>query len=118
MSETHIKHSANRGILLQIDKETIFFVKSSTPFISAVKRVQKMNHRLEKGLMIKVKGIRIKGMGKAIEKTLAIGNYFREREYKVEVFTGSEEVLDEFVGEERRYEKRMVSLVELRLTKS
>lgn len=77
-----------------------------------------MNHRLEKGLMIKVKGIRIKGMGKAIEKTLAIGNYFREREYKVEVFTGSEEVLDEFVGEERRYEKRMVSLVELRLTKS
>lgn len=117
MSETHIKHSANRGILLQIDKETIFFVKSSTPFISAVKRVQKMNHRLEKGLMMKVKGVKIKGMGKAIEKTLAIGNYFKERDYKVEVFTGSEEVLDEFVGEERRYEKRMVSFVEVTLMK-
>lgn len=76
-----------------------------------------MNHRLEKGLMMKVKGVKIKGMGKAIEKTLAIGNYFKERDYKVEVFTGSEEVLDEFVGEERRYEKRMVSFVEVTLMK-
>ncbi|KAK6456695.1 Rpp20 subunit of nuclear RNase MRP and P-domain-containing protein [Scheffersomyces xylosifermentans] len=134
----HIKHSANTKLVSVIERETTFLVKSKTPFISAVKQIQrsldKFNKKINKkstnkyqgGDYKKVKYIVVKGMGKAMEKTLSLGVHFEEN-YKVDVFTGSVEVLDEFKinenasdsededDEETIYKKRMVSYVELRI---
>ncbi|KAI5955308.1 hypothetical protein KGF54_001869 [Candida jiufengensis] len=94
----------------------------------------------------KVKYITVKGMGKTIEKTLKIAmNYQNDQNYKVDILTGSVQVLDEFEkshtsqidsiedavdntictkdsieenhfdGPEREYQKRMVSYVEARV---
>lgn len=131
----HIKHSANSTIPLNIDKETTFLVKTKTPYVSAVKQIQrildKFNKKVNKkrkfqgGEYKKLNYITVKGMGKAIEKTLSLGTHFQSN-YPVEVLTGSVEVLDEFRvneasdsededEEKTLYQKRMVSYVELRI---
>ncbi|CAH2355222.1 ribonucleases P/MRP protein subunit Pop7p [[Candida] railenensis] len=145
----HIKHSANTEIVSKIERETTFLVKSSTPFISALKRIikildkfdkaSKSNRRFKSGAYNNVKYVKIKGMGRAIEKTLSLGLKFQnELMYKTDVLTGSVEVVDEFkVGgaeieenKERKdeeedelddedkesvFKKRMASFVEIRV---
>lgn len=136
----HIKHSPNYQVVLNIQRETTFLVKSSSPFISALKRINKMLEKFSKasgsrnakfrgGDYQKVKYITVKGMGKSIEKTLSLGLKFqKEFMYKVDIVTGGVEVLDEFkVKEEDEddalddddrksvFKNRMVSFVECRI---
>lgn len=104
--------------------------------MSAIKTITKQLEKFEKTSNVKkfqnlqykrVKYITVKGMGKSIEKTLGILLNFQER-YKVDVLTGSVEVLDEFdmeeknsagdeemVDDEKVYKKRMVSSIEGRI---
>lgn len=129
----HIKHSANINLQKNVEKETTFLVKSSTPFVSALKKINKMLDKFNKtvnkstnkyqgGEFKKVKYIVVKGMGKSIESTLGLAGIFQDQhDYKVDILTGSVEVLDEFVPEENKtlddiiYKKRMVSSIELRI---
>lgn len=134
----HIKHSPNTVPLLKIENETTFLVKSSTPYISALKRIQKILAKFDKSVLPnkkyqnvdykKVKYITVKGMGKAIENTLSIALKFQdELNYKVDILTGSIEVLDEFLigpngddsdneyNDENIFKKRMVSYIETRI---
>lgn len=63
-----------------------------------------------------VKHVVVKGMGKTIEKTLGLGNSLIKDGYKVDVRTGSVEVVDEFeVEDDTLFQKRMVSYVELQI---
>ncbi|CUM54548.1 uncharacterized protein AC631_02255 [Debaryomyces fabryi] len=134
----HIKHSPNTLPLLKIEHETTFLVKSSTPYISAMKRIQKILAKFDKSVLPnkkyqnvdykKVKYVTVKGMGKAIENTLSIALKFQdELNYKVDILTGSVEVLDEFqlasndgdsdndYNDDKIYKKRMVSYIEARI---
>ncbi|CAK7911282.1 ribonucleases P/MRP protein subunit Pop7p [[Candida] anglica] len=139
---TLIKHSTNTQPQSQIERETIFLVKSSTPFVSALKRITKIlnkfnklsrtNKRFQNGDYKKVKYITIKGMGRAMEKTLSLGLKFQEElQYKTEILTKSIEVLDEYKmnkdengnsesesddeDKETLFQKRMVSCIEVRV---
>lgn len=128
----HIRHSPNTELLLTVQQETQFLVKSSTSFIAAVKRITKTLEKFDKdgthkkyhrGEYKKVKYICVKGMGRAMEKTISIGLWFQnDLNYRVEVKTGGTEVLDEFRhGEnedddgETTFQKRMVSYVEVHI---
>ncbi|KAK6465849.1 hypothetical protein DFJ63DRAFT_317041 [Scheffersomyces coipomensis] len=110
----HIKHTSNIRIQPVIERETTFLVKSSTPFISAVKKIQKLLDKFDKSLISSnsrtraktkyqngeyknINYIVVKGMGKTIEKTLSLGLHFdKELHYQVDIITGSVQVLDEF----------------------
>lgn len=136
----HVRHSANINSQLVIEKETTFFVKSSTPFVSGLKRINKMLNKFNKtitrhtnkyqgGEYKKVKYITVKGMGKSIENTLGIANKLQnDLHYKVDILTGTVEVLDEFEPFEEQdhhkhknsidditFQKRKVSTIELRI---
>lgn len=103
---TLIKHSPNTALRLQVENETVFLVKSSTPHVSALKRINKMLDKFDKtinpslkhqrGEYKKVRYISVKGLGRAIEKTLALGVVFQTKlNYKVDVLTSTVEVMDE-----------------------
>lgn len=131
----HIRHSANNSIKPSVEVETTYLVKSSTPFISGVKKINKIldkfnktinrtNRKYQGGEYKKVNYITVKGMGKAIPKTLSIACKFQdEMDFKVDILTGSTEVLDEFEPDESIegsiedtvYKKRKVSYIELRI---
>lgn len=133
----HTKHSPNTQIRLKIENETTFLVKSTTPYISALKRIQKILAKFDKSVLPnkkyqnmeykKVNYITVKGMGKAIENTLSIALKFQdELNYKVDILTGSVDVLDEFnvnagddsdndYNDDTIFKKRMVSYVESRI---
>ncbi|KAJ5276736.1 hypothetical protein N7524_002889 [Penicillium chrysogenum] len=103
----------------------IVYVSKSTPFMSAVKRVQKLLLQAEKRAtaninledtrknekeildeLSKVSGRReevfVKATGRAIEKALNVAKWFEEKEteYKVRVNTGSVIVVDDIVEDE------------------
>lgn len=82
------------------------------------------NRKFQGGEYKKVKYITVKGMGKTIETTLGLANKFQnEFNYKVDVLTGTVEVLDEFIPHESNdiesdepiFQKRNVSYIELRI---
>lgn len=130
---THIKHSANTKIPLKIEETTTILIKSNTPYISALKRIKKTLQRFEQSLLPQnkkyqgggfksVKYISVKGLGKAIEKCLSLGLAFQDKiGYKIEVLTGTVEVLDEFKQdgsdseEESEYRKRRTNSIEIRV---
>lgn len=129
-TKRHIRHSPNNELVLKVQQETEFLVKSSTPYVAAVKRITKKLAKFEKsatsnnkhhqGEYLKVKHISVKGMGRAIEKTISIGLAFKNENYKVDIYTGGTQVLDEFRGndsddEEVTFQKRLVSYVEIRI---
>ncbi|SCU84728.1 LADA_0D03444g1_1 [Lachancea dasiensis] len=75
--------------------KTTIYIKSQTPFVSALKRVNKFLGRLQRH---GAEYVSIMGMGKAVEKTLSIAcHYQEEKGKKVEVITQSIAVLDEVV---------------------
>ncbi|KAI5965559.1 uncharacterized protein KGF55_000921 [Candida pseudojiufengensis] len=159
----HIKHSPNINIQSETQFNSTFLVKSSTPYVSALKKIDKIltkfnksknqhqnsnsssNKKFQNENYKKLKYITVKGMGKTIEKTLKIAMNFKfELNYKVDIITGSIQVLDEFEKKsepmsieeknaiafsianedddkdnddepEREYQKRMVSYVEARI---
>lgn len=105
--------------------KTTIYIKSNTPYVSALKRITKFLSNLDRHSS---KYVVVLGMGKAIEKTLSLGNHFEvEKSLKVEVFTKSIDVIDEVIdsGEENSeldeedretsLSKRTVSGVELRI---
>lgn len=133
-----IKHSPNTRPLLKIENETTFLMKSSTPFVSALKQTQKLLAKFDKSNLPnkkyqnveykKIKYITIKGMGKTIEKTLSLALKFQDDlNYKTDIITGSAEVLDEFqlnaedddsdncYKDDNLFKKRMVSYIEVRV---
>lgn len=135
----YIRHKPPTQIWLRVEYLTTFQVKSTTPFISGVKKVQKLlqqfeksslsNKKYQQGDYKKVKYVKIKGMGKAIEKTLSLGLKFQDdMHYKVDTITGTIELLDEFqmndsddgnVSVEKKdeltFRKRNISCVEVRI---
>ncbi|KAJ5808073.1 hypothetical protein N7474_009342 [Penicillium riverlandense] len=107
----------------------IVYVSSSTPFMSAVKRVQKLLRQAEKrdtaavsledtrtsekqklAELAKIAGaekreeIFVKATGRAIERALGVGKWFEERggEFVVRVKTGSVLVVDDVVEGEKK----------------
>ncbi|KAG7811005.1 hypothetical protein KL921_002633 [Ogataea angusta] len=108
------------------DSRTVVHIKSSTPFMSAVKRVRKnidyYDHKYtKKGKPIpnqnkSVSYVIVRGMGKAIGKVTNLALHFdHELGYKVDVFTKTIEVLDELqsVNDDNIYQRRKVSCMEL-----
>lgn len=108
---------------------TTIFVKSTTPYVSALKRINKFLDSVHKQGSSYVA---VLGMGKAVEKTLALGCHFQDQKNKkIEVYTKTIEVLDEVITEgqadidmesdvedddkETQLKKRAVSGVELRI---
>lgn len=105
--------------------KTTMYVKSSTPYISALKRIKKFLRDLPRN---GGSYVAVLGMGKAIEKTLSLGCHFEQQLGKrVDVLTKSIEVVDEVaedasedvdirdIDRETTLEKRTVSGVELRV---
>ncbi|KAJ5247828.1 hypothetical protein N7468_002811 [Penicillium chermesinum] len=105
----------------------VVYVSSGTPFMSAVKRVQKLLHQAEKRATANInledtrkteqqklaelakaadkrEEILIKATGRAIEKALNVGKWFEEKdtEYSVRVTTGSVLVVDDVVEDENK----------------
>ncbi|KNG85036.1 hypothetical protein ANOM_007722 [Aspergillus nomiae NRRL 13137] len=107
----------------------IVYVSTNTPFMSAVKRVQKFLQQAEKRATasvnlssskkrdrerlaqiargsesLKKEEVFVKATGRAIEKALRVGKWFEEREseYTVRVETGSVLVVDDVVEDEGR----------------
>ena len=145
----HIKHSANLKPLTETQASSTFLIKSRTPYISSLKRITKTLDKFNKTKsnvkkyqneqFKNVKYITVKGMNKTIEKVLSLALHFQDKNYKVDILTGSVEVLDEFIlpdattndnsdggdedddsdaddeDNERIYKKRMVSSIEARI---
>jgi ribonuclease P/MRP protein subunit POP7 len=116
------KHSANVLQRLSTEAQATFLVKSTTPYVYAIKKIDKIigNFTSKKNLFKNVHYITVKGMGKAILKTANIGMKFQtDGTYRVDFLTGSVEVLDEILGDddedESQYKKRMVSYLEVRI---
>lgn len=81
------------------DIKTLIYIKSSTPFVSGIKRVNKFLKNLEKTKKDpKLQCITLLGMGKAAEKTMTLGCYFAEEKRKrIEIRTTSIDVIDEII---------------------
>ncbi|KAF6009760.1 hypothetical protein HII13_000546 [Brettanomyces bruxellensis] len=126
-----VKHAPPRTYH-ENETQKVVFVKSSTPFISAVKRIEKCldGHRLKpnrRGRLASKYGNReayviVKGMGKAIPKVLNIGLHFKyEKNATLDVYTKTIGVLDEFKSipeasnEDDLLRKRNVSSIEIRI---
>ena len=116
-----IKHSPRTKRLTQTERDLTFFLKLSTPYIAALKRIQKMMGRIERKKTTNygnVKYFTVKGMGKTMATVVLLAQEFNDR--RIDVLTGSEEVVDEVVrdaeeDDENEYTKRMVSYIELRI---
>ena len=82
--------------------KTTIYVKSSTPFVSGLKRCKRFLASLEKRKQHPSQQcVTLLGMGKATEKTLALACYFQqEKGLRVEVRTKSIEVVDEVAEDE------------------
>ncbi|CEJ55973.1 hypothetical protein PMG11_02200 [Penicillium brasilianum] len=110
----------------------IVYVSSGTPFMSAVKRVQKLLRQAEKRATANIsledgrkteqqklaelakvaekqEEVFVKATGRAIEKALNVGKWFEEKEaeYTVRVKTGSVLVVDDVVEDEEKKEREL-----------
>jgi ribonuclease P/MRP protein subunit POP7 len=115
------------------DVQKVVYVSSRTPFMSAVKRVKKLLHQVEKRATQNVKLVKrgdrhemrnlaeasdeiareresvlVKASGKAITRALKIGEWFSDKEKDisctVEVRSGSVNVVDDIVSAEKMEE--------------
>lgn len=74
------------------------YIKSTTPYVSALKRIKKFLEELNKS---SAKCVVILGMGKATEKTLSLGCHFEQQlGKKIDVFTRTVQVLDGITDED------------------
>lgn len=113
----------------------VIYVSSSTPFMSAVKRVQKLLLQAEKRATSNInledtrkteqqklaelakavekrEEVFVKATGRAIEKALNLGKWFEEKktEYTVRVTPGSVLVVDDVVEDEDKKNKELEKL--------
>lgn len=103
----------------KVGYDLLFLVKLSTPYISAVKKINaklKLIDRKRRTNYQLVKYFTVKGMGKAMAKVALLLQEFPTR--KVDVLTGTVEVIDQVSqpGEDDTYNKRRVSYIELRIS--
>ncbi|SCU87237.1 LAME_0D09296g1_1 [Lachancea meyersii CBS 8951] len=122
-----VKHPSVK-VLSHKQIKTTIYLKSKTPYISALKRVTKFMTQLQRQ---GAEYVTVLGMGKAVEKTLSIACHFQEEKgKKVVVLTQSVALLDEILADENDDEnvediededretvlrKRTVSGVEVRI---
>lgn len=135
-----IKRGAKTAILTKTQRDTTVYIKGNTPFVSALKRINKILEKFDRqtgptlhrskyqnGEYKKVKYIVVKGMGKSILQTMSIAlHYQTKKAYLVDIYTStvlvvdtveSEEVLETREGPETqtKSELRKVSCVEARI---
>lgn len=132
IGKTHIRHGPSGPIPLETEAQSTFLVKSTTPYILAIKRITKMlakfesspsqHRRFHGGEYRKVQYIRVKSMGRAIPSALSIGIHFEHNhQYHTEYITGTTLVLDEFTSpndsddDSSEMKKRLVSTLEIRI---
>lgn len=108
------KHSPKTTILTQTQRDTTVFISGKTPFVSAIKRIdrilEKFDHLVAPVLhrpkfnnreYKKVKYIVIKGMGKSIQKVISLGLFYQtQKSYTVDIYTGTVPVVDTVTTEE------------------
>ncbi|GMG44882.1 unnamed protein product [Ambrosiozyma monospora] len=108
-NKIHIKHAPPKPYSYTEGQHTIY-IKSQTPYMSALKKIEKMIKRTtedkfnKNGVSIKpklknskLKFITVKGMGKSMLKVLNLGLHFKGAgQLRVEVYTKTIGVLDEF----------------------
>lgn len=110
----------------------VVYVSTNTPFMSAVKRVQKLLRQAEKRATANIsledsrkteqqklaelakvaekrEEVFVKATGRAIEKALNVGKWFEEKEaeYTVRVKTGSVLVVDDVVEDAEKKEREL-----------
>lgn len=104
-------------------------VKSNTPFVSLLKRINKMLDNLvprpnkRGGMSTRPKDsvdcVEINGMGKCIPKLMQVAIQFKAKGHSVEMHTKSVPVLDEFQDEKGEEEdvlrKRMVGSLQVKI---
>ncbi len=129
-----VKHAPPRTYH-ENETQKMVFVRSSTPFVSAIKRIEKCleGYRLKpnrRGRLASKHGTReafviVKGMGKAIPKVLNIGLHFKyEKNARLDVYTKTIGVIDEFKADAKdsndddELRKRNVSSIEIRIQAS
>lgn len=101
-------------IRLATERPHTVYLSTGTPFVSAVKRVER---NLDK--MVRKKQGRyvvVYGMGKAIQKALAVAMDLQQRGFKLNIYTRTRYALDEtadFEKGEVLMAKRPVGLIEL-----
>lgn len=133
-----IKHSPSTAVPTKIERETTFLVKAATPYVAAIKRIDAIlakfdkspidHKKYQRGEYKKVKYIRVKGMGRAIDKTVSLAlHYQTKKSYKVDLYTGTVEVVDEITAasnhkskdgdsdEESTFKTRDASFVEVKI---
>lgn len=132
-----IKHNLGTKLRNKTALDTTFLVKGSTPYMLAVKRIDKMlekfdttgvgHKKYQLGEYKKVRYITVKGMGKAINTAVSIALHFQtKKQYTVDVKTGTVEVLDELRqalehstkdsdDEEATFKKRQTSYVDIKI---
>ncbi|QEU61169.1 Pop7 [Kluyveromyces lactis] len=82
--------------------KTTIYVKSSSPYISVVKRTNKFLSNLHRR---KSEYITLLGMGKAVFKTLSVAAHFNTMcDYKVDILTKTLDVLDEVFADDGKDE--------------
>jgi hypothetical protein len=110
-----IKHPSPR--LVSSDK-TAVYVSVSTPFVSALKRVTKLLNESNKAGK-KSSYVSVFGLGKAMDKALAIGLKFQTTGHEIQVLTGTVTVTDEIDSEKEEpvLTQRQLSNVEVRIMK-
>lgn len=114
------KHPTVKPISYKQVHSTIY-LKSKTPYVSALKRINKFLTNVNKTGSTYVT---VLGMGKAVEKALSLACHFQDHSQKrVEILTKSINVLDELFNEneedpsdmETELQKRTVSGVEIQI---
>jgi ribonuclease P/MRP protein subunit POP7 len=112
----HIKHGPSSNFKYS-DLQTTVHIHKKTPYISAVKRVDKMLRQLSDKQPRRTY-ITVLGMGAAIEKTINVGVHFQSIGCQVDILTKTVEVLDEFENDDDSVlRKRKVSAIEVRVHK-
>lgn len=112
------KHPSVKVLSAKKIRSTVY-LKSQTPYVSALKRINKFLESIHRSGSSYVA---VLATGKAVEKALSLGCHFDEHlKKKVEVLTKSVEVIDEVTEEEdecdadTQLKKRTISGVELRI---
>lgn len=100
-SKTNMKLVKKRPTIKTLSHKkikTTIYIKTSTPYISGLKRIKKFLADVSKH---GAKYVTIMGMGKALEKTLALAAYFNEEKgHKIQIMTKTIKVIDEVKEED------------------
>lgn len=98
------------------NKDKFFRVKTSSPFMSCVKQIQKKLSKIEDNIKlsdkrnrgnntIKNKFVTVVGLQRVIGKVLLLANYFQQRGHKIDIRTITVNALDEFMMKEHKEEE-------------